>query len=139
MNATTKNRTVASVMSRDPICVSPLASVAEVAELLDAFGIGGVPVVDGVGRLVGVVSQADLIHVRASGLPWAGWHGLRVRDVMHEPAYTVSAADSLTEAAEIMDSRHVHRLVVIDENEEPIGVITQGDVVREIADACDDE
>lgn len=139
MSAPSTTRTVASVMSRDPICISPTASLAEVAELLDAFGIGGVPVVDGVGRLVGVISQADLVHVRASGLPWNGWHGLLVKDAMSEPAYTVSASDTLTEAAELMDARHVHRLVVIDEDEEPIGVLTQSDLVREIADACDDE
>jgi tRNA nucleotidyltransferase (CCA-adding enzyme) len=139
MHAPPSARTVATVMSADPIRVAPTTSVAEVAELLDAFGIGGVPVVDGIGRVAGVISQADLVHVRASGLPWNGWHGLRVADVMTQPAFTVAATDSVTDAAALMDERRVHRLVVVDENEEPIGVVTVSDIVREIADACDDE
>ncbi len=139
MNGQALGRTVATVMSPEPICIAAAASVAEAAELLDALGIGGVPVIDGAGRLVGVVSQADLLRIRASGLPWTGWHGLRVRDVMSEPALTIGSSDSLAEAAERMVERKVHRLVVVDEEQQPVGVLAQSDVLREIADACDDD
>jgi CBS domain-containing protein len=139
MAATTAPRTVASVMSRDPICISRTASVADAAELLDAYAIGGLAVVDGSGELVGVVSQADLVRLRASDLPWNGWHGIQVADVMSRPAWTIAPTEPLAEAAALMSSRRVHRLVVVDPEGEPIGIVAQSDLVREIAEACDDD
>ena len=132
-------RTVASVMSPDPLCISATASVADAAELLDVFAIGGLAVVDHAGELVGVISQADLIGLRASDLPWDGWHDVRVEDVMTGPAWTIAPNETLAEAAALMSARCVHRLVVVDHAGEPIGMVSQSDLVREIAEACDDD
>jgi CBS domain-containing protein len=88
--------------------------------------------------LIGVISQTDLVRLRGSTLPWTGWHGLMVRDLMTTPAKTIPGSATLDEAARRMTDGHVHRLVVVDRRQMPIGVISESDIVREIADCCDD-
>ena len=92
------------------------------------------PVVDRYGAVVGVISQTDIVRLRAGSMPASGWHGLLVRDLMTHPAITVAASASLKEAAGLMTEHHVHRLVVLAEPAgTPIGVISESDVVREVA------
>jgi CBS domain-containing protein len=130
--------TVASLMTRSPVIVSEDDAIAAVAELLAGYEITGLPVVDADERLLGVISQTDLVRLRGSTLPWTGWHGLMVRDLMTAPAKTIEASAPLDEAARRMTEEHVHRLVVVDPRKRPIGVISESDIVREIADCCDD-
>lgn len=67
-------------------------------------------------------------------MPTSGWHGLLVRDLMTHPAITVPASASLHEAARLVTEHRVHRLVVVAERDGgPIGVISESDVVREVA------
>jgi CBS domain-containing protein len=129
---------VASLMTRDLIVVTEDDAIAGVAELLAGYEITGLPVVDDADRLVGVISQTDLVRLRGSTLPWTGWHGLMVRDLMTKPAKTISGSAPIDEAARQMTTEHVHRLVVVDGHRSPIGVISESDIVREIADCCDD-
>ena len=130
--------TVASLMTDSPVVVMEGDAIAGVAELLAGFEISGLPVVDSSDRVIGVVSQTDLVRLRGSTLPWAGWHGLMVRDVMTKPAKTIKGSSSLAEAARQMTDAGVHRLVIVDDAQRPIGVISESDLVREIADCCDD-
>ena len=130
--------TVASLMTRNPVVVMEDDAIAGVAELLAAYEITGLPVIDGDDRLVGVISQTDLVRLRGSTLRWNGWHGLMVRDLMTTPAKTIPASALLEEAARQLMFQHVHRLVVVDDQQRPIGVISESDIVREIADRCDD-
>lgn len=129
--------TVRHLMTSDPLVILATATLAEVAEFLDEFRIGGVPVVDDDGRLLGLVSETDLTRLRGSGLPRAMWHGVVARDVMSHPVITIQPSDSLAEAARLMTEHHVHRLVVVGPHGEPVGVISESDLVREIADSCD--
>ena len=127
--------TVGALMSPDPIVVWPDTSVAEIAEVLDRAGISGVPVVDWSGYLVGVVSQSDLLRVRATEELWADWSRLSTHHIMSRPVLTVSVGTSLDEAARLMESRHVHRLVVVDEDgETPCGVLSATDLVHAMAE-----
>ena len=130
--------TVDDLMTRSPVVVSEEDAVAGVAEILAGYEITGLPVVDSEDRLVGVISQTDLVRLRGSTLPWTGWHGLMVRDLMTTPAKTIAGSAPLDEAARRMTDEHVHRLVVVDRQQVPIGVISESDIVREIADCCDD-
>ena len=57
---------------------------------------------------------------------------------MTTPAKTIQAWEALDEAARRMTAEHIHRLVVVDKRDRPPGVITEGDIVREIADCCED-
>ena len=138
MMAGRSSGTVASLMTRSPVVVMEDDAIAGVAELLAAYEITGLPVVDGDDRLVGVISQTDLVRLRGSTLHWNGWHGLMVRDLMTKPAKTIPASAPLDEAARQLMFQHVHRLVVVDGRQTPIGVISESDIVREIADRCDD-
>lgn len=134
----TTEPTVESVMTVSPVVVAESETIPGVAELLAGYEISGLPVVDAGDRLVGVISQTDLVRLRAASLPWAGWHGLMVRDLMSWAARTIDGQASLDEAARRMADEGVNRLIVVDDRGTPVGVLSESDLVREIADACDD-
>lgn len=125
---------VSSLMALDPVTVRADSKLAQVAERLAEYDLSGMPVVDRDGAVVGVISQTDIVRLRAGPMSSSGWHGLLVRDVMTHPAITVAACASLKVAAGLMTEHHVHRLVVVaDHADTPIGVISESDVVREVA------
>jgi len=131
-------RTVGELMSSDPILVWPDTSVSEIAEILDRAGITGVPVVDWNGYLVGVVSQTDLLRVRATEDLWADWSRLNAGHIMSRPVLTVTVDTPVEEAVRLMESRRVHRLVVVaDDGESPVGVLSATDLVRAMVDRAD--
>ena len=134
MSADGTSSTVGTLMSSEPILVWPDTPVSDVAELLDRSGISGVPVVDWSGYLVGVVSRTDLLRVRASDKLWADWSRLCARHVMSQPALTVTLDTPVEQAVHLMESHHVHRLVVVaDDGESPIGILSATDLVRSMA------
>jgi CBS domain-containing protein len=129
--------TVGDLMALDPIVVKATASLAEAAELLDRHHISGLPVVDPGGSLVGVVSQTDLVRARSTEFLWSNWPGLAVRHLMTSPAVTVTRSTPLAIAAARMDRQHIHRLVVVADDDEtlPIGILSMTDLVHSIATA----
>lgn len=126
----TQARTVGDIMTPHPVSISERASLAEAATILDTRKISGLPVVDGEGEVVGVLSQTDLVRARANSHLVSTWPGLPVGQIMTKPALTISSGASLEEAARVMDERNVHRLVVCDEAATPIGIISTSDLVR---------
>jgi CBS domain-containing protein len=126
------DRTVGDLMAIDPVVVRADASLAEAARLMEGNHVSGLPVVDGAGSLVGVISQTDLLRARATEYLWANWAGLRVRHLMTSPAITVHRSTPLALAARRMERHHVHRLVVVADEDEglPIGVLSTSDLVR---------
>jgi CBS domain-containing protein len=128
---------VADAMTIDPVTVAVDDSIEVAERLLATFRVSGLPVVDGGGRLVGVLSRTDLLL--GSGptmkqLVRGRASGLRVGELMTSPALTVSLSASLVEAARVMHQEQVHRLVVVDEDGVPIGVLSATDFVRLVAD-----
>ncbi len=125
---------VRELMAPSPVTIQAESSLAQVAETLAEYDVSGLPVVDRGGAVIGVISQTDIVRLRGGSMPTSGWHGLLVRDLMTHPAITVPAAASLHEAARLMTEHRVHRLVVVAERDGgPIGVISESDVVREVA------
>ncbi len=125
---------VADLMTPDPITVNESAPLDEAVRLLEENDITGLPVVDRDGLLVGVISQTDVVRARAVGHLWHRWPGLRVRHLMHAPALTADRNMSLEEAAQMMELNHVHRLIVVDEDQlAPVGVVSTTDLVRALA------
>ena len=121
-------------MSLEPIVVWPDTPVSDVAATLDRFGIGGVPVVDPGGFLVGVISQLDLVRVRASDELWTNWPQLCARHIMSQPTLTVTIDTPIGDAARLMETHRVHRLVVVStDGESPVGVLSATDLVHTIA------
>lgn len=129
--------TVADVMSRDVVTVLPGASLGDAAEMMAGFGISGLPVVDDDGRLAGVLTETDLVRLRSAAPPWRRWHTILVRDVMTSPPVVIGPSAPVGEAARIMADRRIHRLFVVDLDDIPIGVLSESDVVAEIADMDD--
>jgi CBS domain-containing protein len=135
MSATAQPTTVGDLMALDPIVIRANASLDEAAELLDRNHISGLPVVDASGSLVGVVSQTDLVRARSTQYLWANWPGLAVRHLMTSPAITVHRSTPLAMAAARMERQHIHRLVVVADDDEtlPIGILSMTDLVHAIA------
>jgi CBS domain-containing protein len=125
-----QSRTVGEIMTPNPVSIAETASLAEAAGILDSRKITGLPVIDADGLLVGVLSQTDLVRVRANQNMATNWPGLAVGQVMTKPALTISATARLEEAARLMEERRVHRLVVTDDAATPIGIISTSDLVR---------
>jgi CBS domain-containing protein len=125
-----QSRTVGEIMTPNPISIIETASLAEAAGILDSRKITGLPVVDADGLLVGVLSQTDLVRVRANQNMATNWPGLAVGQVMTKPALTISATARLEDAARMMEESRVHRLVVTDDAATPIGIISTSDLVR---------
>jgi CBS domain-containing protein len=126
--------TVGQLMSPDPIVVRDSAPADDAVRLLEENEISGLPVIDAEGTLVGMVSETDVLHARATEHLWTRWATLRVRHLMHSPVLTADPQMPLEEAARLMQRAHVHRLVVVAEDQRtPIGVISTSDVVRALA------
>lgn len=126
--------TVAQLMTPDPIVIDESATVYDAVRVLEENDISGMPVIDRDGVLVGVISQTDIVRARAVGHLWERWPGLRVRHLMHAPALTADRQMSLEDAAQVMERAHVHRLVVVDDDQTtPVGVISTTDLVRALA------
>lgn len=120
---------VGNMMSVDPVVIDAESAITDAEQLIKSYRISGLPVVqDGV--LVGVISQTDLLNARSSELIGANWERVRVRHLMSRPAVTVHLNTSVERAARLMLEQHIHRLVVVDEEEAPIGVLTSTDLLR---------
>ena len=135
MSTQTTPAIVGDLMAFEPVVVEANATLDEAASLLDLHGISGLPVVDRSGSLVGVLSQTDLLRARSTEYLWTNWQGLAVRHLMTSPAITVRRSTPLPLAARTMERRHIHRLVVVaDDNESlPIGILSVTDIVHAIA------
>ena len=127
-------RTVGEAMTRGLVTVRASALLHEAAQLMDAHRVHGLPVVDGDGNVVGVLSQTDLLRVRSIEHVWLGLRGLAVRHVMTVPAITVAADATLDEAAERMEENRIHRLVVVGpDGTTPVGMLSVTDIVHVMA------
>ena len=129
---------VGNLMTVDPVLIDAEAPAREAELLLKSYRISGLPVtVDG--TVVGVLSQTDLLNARSSELIGANWDRVRVRHLMTRPAVTVHLATSVTRAARLMLEEHIHRVVVVDAEGAPIGVLTSTDLLRALLPEEDGE
>ncbi|MDK0517860.1 CBS domain-containing protein [Streptomyces sp. ML-6] len=139
-----QHRTVFEVMTHDVVTAAPSASFKEIARLFAENDISAVPVVDEDRRLLGVVSEADLLRATA-GLPdlegrWAGVqvlsqeHGLpdaeTAAELMASPAVTAQPGWNLVETARTMHHKGVKRLPVTDETGRLVGIVSRSDLLR---------
>jgi CBS-domain-containing membrane protein len=132
MTVTAPDMRVADLMTIDPIVISIDASIEDAEELLRHHRVTGLPVVDLAGRLVGVVSQTDLLYLAVPAVQALVRHrqrGVRVGEVMSSPPVTIELSATLREAAQRMNDERLHRLVAVDEHGRPIGVIAAMDFV----------
>ncbi len=150
------SKIVADVMTPNPITVTPQTPLQEAIKILAAKHISGLPVVNEEGKLVGVISETDLMW-RETGVdapPYIMFldsiiylenparydkeiHkalGQTVKEVMSDKAISIKPQQKLKEAAHLMHEKKIRRLPVVDaENGQVIGIITQGDIIRTMA------
>jgi CBS domain-containing protein len=136
------------VMSRDVPTVSPHTPVIEAAKLLLSQHIGAVAVIDGEGRLAGIVSEADLLHRAETGTTHerSWWlraitpgevlareyvksHARQVGDVMSRDIVSVNEDTELADVADIMESRRIQTVPVVRDGR-PVGLISQTSLLQ---------
>lgn len=131
--------TVSDVMTHTVVAVGRDASFKEIVALIDQWKVSALPVLEGEGRVVGVVSEADLLAkegVKGGGeqafdpVARAKAEGLTAGELMSAPAITVHADASVAEAARIMARRRVKRLPVVDAVGMLQGVVSRSDLLK---------
>ncbi|GCL40726.1 CBS domain-containing protein [Anabaena sp. FACHB-1250] len=149
------SKTVADVMSRDPILVRPQTPLKEAIQILAEKRISGLPVIDDAGKLVGIISETDLmwqetgvtppayimildsvIYLQNPGTYERDLHkalGQTVGEVMSKNPVAISPDKSLREAAQLIQNHQVQRLPVLDNGGNVIGILTRGDIIRAMA------
>ena len=127
---------VAELMQPNVRTISSEARVAEVVVSLADAHISGLPVVDKVGRILGVVSATDVLTAEAEAETLTMGRDLMeetsVREIMTPRPYTVAPDEDVREAARQMLYAEVHRLFVA-EGDRLVGVISTTDIVRAVA------
>ncbi|MEU0137158.1 CBS domain-containing protein [Streptomyces sp. NPDC006296] len=138
-----QHRTVFEVMTHDVVTVGPTASFKEVARLFHDHDISAVPVVDASRRVLGVVSEADLLRSTV-GLPDLEGRGTTrpapgdreppeaetAAELMTAPALTAQPTWNLVETARTMHGKGVKRLPVADETGQLVGIVSRSDLLR---------
>lgn len=119
--------TVRDLMTTDPITVDPDDSIETAISLMLKHGVSGLPVTDSSGRLLGVVSEFDLLE-----LVWDPKSSKdKVNDYMSREIHTVDEDDELTAVAEQFRTRSFRRLPVM-RGDQLVGVISRHDLLRDI-------
>ncbi|HXG18798.1 MAG TPA: DUF190 domain-containing protein [Methylomirabilota bacterium] len=132
-------RTVAQVMTPDPVTIGPQATLRDAAHLMSRHKLKRLPVVDADHRLLGVVGRLDILTALAAGyLPQAAAphpthphvaHPRTVADVMETTVPTVSPTTPLTEVLALLASTRVKRVVVLDADRRVVGIISDSDLI----------
>ncbi|MHB8121993.1 MAG: CBS domain-containing protein [Desulfuromonadaceae bacterium] len=143
--------TVADIMTRDVISIKGTTTVREMAAIFDTKHFGTLPILDDGGDLVGIVTTSDLVeqdrplHIPTviSLFDWViplGGEGTLQRDLDKITAQTaselastdvitVTPTDTVSAAAEIMSSKKLHTLPVVEGNK-LVGVVSRIDIIR---------
>lgn len=154
-----KSLSVRNVMTSDVVTVSFSQSMSEAAAELRRRDVAWAPVVDEMGRCVGVLSATDFLKREeasgrretldpdsrcednaAKGLPLSisVSEAERVSAYMHDTVQSVQPEVPILMAARIMCTEHIHRLLVLDQHERPVGVISTMDVVAALLNAVEE-
>jgi CBS domain-containing protein len=141
----------ADVMTPDPVCISPEASIADAVRLMLERKFSGLPVVDAGGALVGIVTEGDLVRRTETGTQRkrSGWlefligpgrlaaeylqaAGRKVGDVMTADVRTVTESSSLDEVVHLMERHQINRVLVVRDGK-LVGIVTRANLLHALA------
>ncbi len=136
---------VKDIMTKDVVKVKRYTDIQEAARRLSGLRISGMPVVDEADKVIGVISEADILslagvrrghtfkdilrHVLGERLPGRK-KGNTVGDIMSSPAITTVPSGDIREVAVVLDERRIKRLPVVDTGGKLVGIISREDIVR---------
>lgn len=145
----------ADVMTTNVITVDPDTSVQALATLLSERGISGVPVVDKDNRLIGIVTEGDLLHRAETGTErrterrrsrwldtigsdqeaardYVKAHGRIVREIMTRDVISVSDTTDLADVATLLETKRIKRVPVV-RDDRLVGIVSRANLVRALA------
>jgi CBS domain-containing protein len=138
------------VMVSPVITATPDTSVGEVAKVLLEHHISAVPVLNSQGKLVGIVSEGDLMHRVEAGTERQRWwlrglmeadalafdyikaHARKVSDIMTRDVITASADTPLNEIAGLMEKNAIKRILIVT-NGQLVGIVTRANLIQAVA------
>ncbi len=136
---------VSDIMTKDVLAVRKDIDLHEAARILSERRISGMPVVDKENKVIGVISEADILslagmkrehtfrdilrHMLGEPLP-SHKKGDKVGDVMSAPPITTGPERDIREVAAILDERRIKRLPVVDRAGMLVGIVSRADIVR---------
>jgi len=119
---------VSEVMTRNPASVTAETPVREVARLMVEHDCGAIPVVDGQGRSIGILTDRD-ITIRAVAAD-KNPHDLLARDLMTAPVIGVREDLELDDLLDLLEDHQIRRVVVVDGAGKTIGIVATADVAE---------
>lgn len=138
---------VKDVMTTGVISVQKYESIMHVASILSEKSISGLPVVDKENKVLGIITQADILsivgvrrentfkdllkHMLGEPLPERRM-GSIVGDIMTCPVVTISPDANIAEAAQVMDEKKIRRLLVVDDKNMLVGIISRADILKAV-------
>ena len=138
---------VRDVMTKNVLSITKYESIMQVANTLTEKNISGLPVVDRENKVIGIVTQADILsmvgvsrehtfkdllkYMLGERLPERRIGDL-VGDIMTSPALTIKPDTNIAEAVKIMDEKRIRRLTVVDESNRLIGILTRADILKAV-------
>jgi CBS domain-containing protein len=121
---------VRTIMSNDLVCASEDLEVSALTALMVRHHIGCIPVVDRLGRAVGMVTKTDLAEHLDLVLRVAPEGKYHAKDVMMPLALTLPESATITQAATLMVLEDIHHLLVVSDGGFLVGVVSSMDLVR---------
>jgi len=113
------------IMTRKVCTIYPESSAQEVAQLLDRERISGAPVVNPDGRIIGIVTEADIISK-------VNREGLRVADIMSHEIIFVTEETPVSDIAMLLTERKIKRVPVVRDCK-LVGIVSRADIVHAVA------
>ena len=126
--STGKSLRVNDVMSSPVITTKEDATINEIAQKMRKHNIGSVVIVNKAKEPIGIVTERDIIRrvLAEKKNPYS----TRANDIMTAPITSVTASVTLEEAAKLMVERKIKKLCVTDDDNKTVGVVTEGDIVK---------
>lgn len=145
---------VREIMVSPVIGVGQNATVQDVAKLLLANRISAAPVLDGAGKMIGIVTEGDLLRRVEAGTEhtYSWWvhmlagdptlardyvksHAVKVVDIMSRKVVTASPDDTVCDVAGLLEENNIKRIPIVDDDGKVVGIVSRSNIVQLVAGA----
>jgi CBS-domain-containing membrane protein len=142
------------VMVSPVTTVGTTATVRQVAKILLEQRISALPVVDDDGKIVGIVTEGDLMHRTEAGTerPYSWWlrfwtgdaqmasdyvksHAVKIKDIMTRDVVTAAPETPLHEIAIMLEEHHIKRVPIVDKVAQLVGIVSRANLLQAVASA----